>query len=165
MRRSWSAVIGEVAGWWIVLIALYLVFISTVTLLEFAVGAAGALLAAVAARAVRVAADGGTGARGVWVAALAAWPGAVLTDTVRLAVATARCLRGRPIEGGFRTVRLTSGTGAAWAAAVLSATPGAYVVDVDRAPPENGEGDLLTVHVLPGEPTRLERVLTTGGRR
>lgn len=165
MRRSWPAAVGEVTGWWIVLTALYLVFISTVTPLEFAVGAAGAALAAVAARATRLAADGGTGARGGWMAALVAWPGAVLTDTVRLAAATARCLRGRPIEGGLRTVRVEPGTGTAWAAAVLSATPGAYVVDVDRAPAGDAEGDLLTVHVLPGEPTTLERVLTAGGRR
>ena len=41
------------AGWWVVLVSLYLVFISTVTLLEFAVGAAGAVLASCGAHGVR----------------------------------------------------------------------------------------------------------------
>jgi Na+/H+ ion antiporter subunit len=169
MRRPDPAALGEVAAWWTVLTALYLTFIATVTVLEFAVGAAGSALAAVAARAVRRAAGGGTGGRGGWLAALAAWPGAVLTDTLRLAATTARRLggarRSHPV-GRFATLRLTSGTGAAWTSALLSATPGAYVVEVTPAR-EAGTtgGDLLTVHLLPGEPTTLERVLTAGGRR
>ncbi len=165
MRRPGAAAVGELAAWWTVLIALYLVFISTVTVLEFAVGAAGAALAAVAARAVRIASAGGTGPGGRWAAALLSWPGAVLTDTVRLAAATAGCLRGGADPCRFRTLRLKPGTGAAWAGAVLSGTPGAYVVRVTPARPgDETSGDRLTVHVMSAERTALERALTVGDR-
>lgn len=165
MRRSPHALVavaGEVASWWLALVSLYLVLITPVTVLEFAVGAAGAVLAACAARAARIAAAAGTGGgRGLFPAVLL-WPGAVLTDTARLAAATVRALRGRPAPGRLCELRLRPGVGAAWAGAALSATPGAYVVE-SRSDPERG--DVLTVHVLTDGVTALERVLTTGGRR
>ncbi|MDI5962579.1 hypothetical protein [Streptantibioticus silvisoli] len=130
--RSLAAAAGEVAAWWLVLTALYLVLISDVTPLEFAVGAAGAVLAAVAARLARTAAEAGTGGGGRALAAALHWPAALLTDTARLAAVTAGVLCGRPAPGRFRVLRLRPGTGAAWAGALLSATPGAYVVDVGR---------------------------------
>jgi hypothetical protein len=74
-----------------------------------------------------------------------------------------RVLRGRPAEGSLQRLTLKSGTGAAWACGVLSSTPGAYVVDVPR---EKGtEGRVIVAHVLTGDRTRLERLLTSGGRR
>ncbi|MDI5969210.1 hypothetical protein POF50_007605 [Streptomyces sp. SL13] len=138
--RSLAAAAGEVAAWWLVLTALYLVLISDVTLLEFAVGAAGAVLAAVAARLARTAAEAGTGGGGRALAAALHWPAALLTDTARLAAVTAGVLCGRPAPGCFRVLRLRPGTGAAWAGALLSATPGAYVVDVGRYGEEDTGG-------------------------
>ncbi len=159
--RAFVAAAGEVAGWWLALTALYLVLITPVTVLEFVVGAAGAALAACAARAARIAAGAGTGGRRGMLTAAFLWPGAVLGDTVRFAAAIGRALRGRSVPGRLCEVRLRPGTGAAWAGAALSATPGAYVVDVRH---DTHEGDVLTVHVLTEGVTALERALTTGGR-
>jgi multisubunit Na+/H+ antiporter MnhE subunit len=165
MRRSWVLAFGDVLAWWVVLVALYLVFISTVTLLEFAVGAAGALLAACGGHALRRASwtspASGSG-RARLAHAVLSWPGTLFADTGRLTAATIRSLplsRRRPVSGRFETLELHRGTGAAWACAVLSATPGAYVVDVGT------RGDVIMVHVLPGPPSAVERAVTTDGRR
>jgi multisubunit Na+/H+ antiporter MnhE subunit len=167
MRRSraWASAFGDVLAWWVVLVALYLVFVSTVTLLEFAVGAAGAVLAACGAhalhRASRTSPASGSG-RARLAQALLSWPGSLLADTGRLTAASVRSLplsRRRPVSGGFEMLELHRGTRAAWACAVLSATPGAYVADVAT------QGDVIMVHVLPGPPSAVERAVTRGGRR
>ena len=49
---------AEVVAWWAVLTGLWLVLISSVDLLEWVVGSSAALIAAVGARAARVAATG-----------------------------------------------------------------------------------------------------------
>ncbi|MEW1637074.1 hypothetical protein AB0469_23710 [Streptomyces sp. NPDC093801] len=149
---------AELCGWWAAALVLQVLFISTLSWPELAVAAAGALLAAVAARAVRRASGARPGGRARLLTALLLFPGALLTDTGRLAAATVRALRGHRTTGRFHTVRLRRGSGAAWACGLLSATPGLYVVDL--APP----GPTALVHTLPGRPTRLERALTSGGR-
>ncbi|MFD3457087.1 Na+/H+ antiporter subunit E [Streptomyces sp. NPDC058691] len=144
-----------VAGWLLVLEALYVVLIGPVTVLEAVVGAAGALLAAIAADAVRVASGAAPGGARYAVRAALAWPGALLSETWQLARAV---LGARRPRGGFGQVRLPDGVGAAWAAAVLSATPGAYVVAF-------GEEDerVLTVHRLGDATSGLERALGVRG--
>ncbi|MEU8435924.1 hypothetical protein AB0F18_24025 [Streptomyces sp. NPDC029216] len=149
----------ELAGWWAAALVLQVLFISTLSWPELAVAAGGALLAAVAARAVRRAAAARTGGRARLLTALLLFPGALLTDTARLAAATARVLRGHRVTGRFHTVRLRRGSGTGWACGLLSATPGLYVVDLDPS------GPTVLAHTLPGRPTPLETALTTGGRR
>ncbi|MCQ4084101.1 hypothetical protein NGB36_26885 [Streptomyces sp. RB6PN25] len=163
MRRSWLGALREALVWWALLVVVDLMFISTVSVLELVVAAGGAAIAAVAARGVHTVSGAGPGGTRRWGAAALAWPGAVLTDTVRLFAVTARTLCGRPVEGRWQTVTLVSGTGAAWACGLLSSTPGAYVVDVRGQQP--GAGEALVVHVVIDDRTRLERVLTAGGRR
>ncbi|MFF7983186.1 hypothetical protein ACFZDK_29405 [Streptomyces sp. NPDC007901] len=166
MRKALTA-FGEVLAWWAVLVVLDILFISTVSALELVVAAGGAVIAAIAARAVRTASGARLGGTRRWGTAVSAWPGAVLTDLVGLWRLTARALRGRASEGSLKTMTLAPGTGAAWACALLSATPGAYVVDVRGTrgeAPASREREVVA-HVLTDDRTRLEDVLTEGPRR
>lgn len=163
MRRT--VAVGEVLAWWAVLVVVNLMFISSVSPLELVVIAGGALIAAVAARAVHTASEAGLGGTRGWGPAALAWPGAVVGDLVRLCSVTVRALAGRPAGGALKTVTLASDTGAAWACALLSSTPGAYVVDVP-APHQKGKTPRTAVaHFLSEDRTRLEDVLTQGQRR
>lgn len=148
--------IGELAGWWLLLLALYLVFISTVNPLELLVGAVGAAAGAVAAGAVRRAAGARSGPLGRLTAAVAAWPGTLLAETAGLAAAVAGTLRGRPPHGSLRRLRLRRTAGSSWAAALLSSTPGSCVLEARE--------DELTVHLLDGRPSALQRTLEEGAR-
>ncbi|MFI1581076.1 hypothetical protein [Embleya sp. NPDC020630] len=73
------------------------------------------------------------------------------------------CCRGwsrsarRESGGRFERVRPARAVRPATAAFVLSATPGAYAVDLDDA-------GVLTVHTLPLGRSRTRRVITAGGR-
>jgi hypothetical protein len=164
--RGTPGVVVEVLAWWLVLAVVDVLFISTVSALELVVAAGGAVIAAVAARAVRTASGARLGGTRRWGAAALAWPGAVLSDLVRLWWATARALGGRSSEGSLQTMTLSSGTGAAWACALLSATPGAYVVDVrgTRGAAPAAQTDVVA-HFLTDDRTHLEDVLTEGMRR
>ncbi|MFI2612664.1 hypothetical protein [Kitasatospora sp. NPDC018619] len=142
---------AELLMWWGLLLLLNLVFISSVTPLETAVGAAVAVLGALGAVAVRRASGAAPGGAARLAPALRAFPGTLLADTGRLARAVFSPAHRR---SGFRAVRLAPGTGPAWAAALLSSTPGAYVVDVD--------GQTLLVHTLGREVSSLERALAQG---
>ncbi|WP_371614330.1 hypothetical protein [Streptomyces sp. NBC_00454] len=157
MRRA----VTESAVWWVLLMALNTVLIREVTALEMVVGAAAALLGAVGARTVRRASGASFGGPAHLALSLWVWPGALLADTLRLARAV---LRPRRFRGGFRVIELPAGTGPAWACALLSATPGLYVVHVD---PDSGRSGprRLTVHAVTDEVGSLERALVSGGRR
>ncbi|QMU69333.1 Na+/H+ antiporter subunit E [Streptacidiphilus sp. P02-A3a] len=146
----------ELTAWWGLLFVLYLVLISTVSPLEVAVGAGASALAAVGAWAVHRAARPTLGPGGHWRAAVWAWPGALLTETVRTARLTARALRGHRTAGRMVRVRLRPGVGVAWSTALLSGTPGSCVVDVH----DDGPAPVLTVHSLFPRPSGLETVLT-----
>ncbi|MCX3058569.1 hypothetical protein, partial [Streptomyces beihaiensis] len=98
-----------------------------------------------------------------WCAALLALPGAVAVDLGRLCALTADALRRRPADGELKRLDLATGSGAAWACAVLSSTPGMYVVDID--PRESGGRQTVVAHVATGDRTRLERLLVRGRRR
>ncbi|MFE5588357.1 hypothetical protein [Kitasatospora sp. NPDC056531] len=149
----------ELLLWWGVLLLLNTVLISSVTPLEMAVGGGIALLAAVGAVAVRHASGAAPGGPTRLAQALWTFPWTLLADTGRLALAV---LSPRHQRGGFRTVRLAPGAGPAWAAALLSATPGAYIVDVADA--KKGAAGSLTVHALGCEVSALERALTGDAR-
>ncbi|MFI2200347.1 hypothetical protein ACH47Z_06080 [Streptomyces sp. NPDC020192] len=164
MRHTVTAV-GEVLAWWAVLVVVDLMFISSVSALELVVAAGGAVIAAVAARAVHTASGAGAGGTRRGGAAALAWPGAVLGDLARLCGVIARALGGRSAEGSLETVTLGSGTGAAWACALLSSTPGAYVVDVPGRQRKGGGPRTAVAHFLTEGRTRLEGVLTEGRRR
>ncbi|WBO69530.1 hypothetical protein [Streptomyces camelliae] len=163
--RQTTATVGEVLAWWAVLVVVDLMFISSVSALELVVAAAGAVIAAVAARAVHTASGAGPGGTRRWGAAALAWPGAVLNDVLRLSALTARALGGRSAGGRLKTVTLASGTGPAWACALLSSTPGAYVVDVPGWQREGKDRRIVVAHFLTDDRTRLEDVLTEGRRR
>ncbi|MFF2950426.1 Na+/H+ antiporter subunit E [Kitasatospora sp. NPDC057965] len=141
----------ELLLWWGVLLVLYTVLISTVSPLELAVGGGLALLAAFGAIAVRRVSGAAPGGPDRLAAAIRSFPGTLLADTGRLALAV---LSPGHRRSAFRTVRLAPGTGPAWAAALLSSTPGAYVVDID--------GQCLLVHALGPEASSLESALTGG---
>ncbi|MFI8521858.1 hypothetical protein ACIGEZ_29185 [Streptomyces sp. NPDC085481] len=147
----------EIGSWWAAALLLQILLIGTVTWPEVAVAAAGALLAALAARRVRVAAGARVGGTARLARALLLWPGALLSGTWRLTVAVGRVLRGHRVTGRFRTLHWHQGTGPAWACGLLSATPGLYVVDL-------GPDRTVLVHTLPGGPGALESALTSGGR-
>ncbi|WP_369185453.1 Na+/H+ antiporter subunit E [Streptomyces sp. Y1] len=144
----------ELLLWWGLLLLLNTVFISSVTPLEVAVGGGVALLGALGAGAVRRAAGAAPGGPARLAQALWAFPWTLLADTGRLALLVLSPARRR--EAGFRTVRLRPGTGAAWAAALLSSTPGTYVVAT--------EDGVLTVHATSSRVSLLESALTGGAR-
>lgn len=150
----------ELTAWWGLLFVLYLVFISRVSPLEFAVGAGASALGAAGAWAVHRAARPALGPGGHWCAAVWAWPGALLTETVRMARLTARSLCGRLAAGRMVRLRLRPGVGAAWATALLSGTPGSCVVDVH----DDGDAPVLTVHSLFAQRSGLESALTEAGQ-
>ncbi|MFI1735124.1 hypothetical protein ACH40E_39090 [Streptomyces acidicola] len=164
MLKSLTA-FGEVLAWWVVLVVFNILFISTVSALELAVVVGGALMAAVAARAVHTASGARFGGSRRWGGAVLAWPGAVLTDLVRLWWLTARALGGRSPQGSLKTMTPAPGTGAAWACALLSSTPGAYVVDVRGTREAAQESQTVVAHFLTDDRTRLEDLLTEGARR
>ncbi|WP_181442553.1 hypothetical protein [Streptomyces tateyamensis] len=146
----------ETLLWWLVLMALNVLFISTVSPLELEVSAGLALLGAVAAgparRAARARLGGLTGAP----AALAALPRTLVSDLVLLVRVL---LRPASATGGVRTVALPAGTGPAWACTLLSATPGTCVLDVSA--PADGPVR-LTVHTLDAAPSAVERAVGVG---
>ncbi|MFI0941551.1 Na+/H+ antiporter subunit E [Streptomyces sp. NPDC021020] len=154
------ASVATVATWTALLLVLYVVLISAVTPLEWAVGGVLALLGGCAADAVRRAERPAVRADRRTAAALAALPAAMLRETAELARAVARALLrrgGGPAADRPVTVRLPAGGDPAVAAVLLSATPGACVVDI--AP---GRAPEMTVHLL-GGPARaaspVERAL------
>ncbi|MFF3644113.1 hypothetical protein [Streptomyces sp. NPDC002564] len=143
--------VRDVLVWTVLLFALYVVFVGPLSVLELGVGAGLAVLGALAGRAVRRASGVRVGGLGRCLAALRVWPVACATELAGLCGAVARALRGRPADGRWRTVRLRPDVGPAWAATLLSSTPGAYVVD-------SADRDLTLRSLTPGT-SRLERAL------
>jgi hypothetical protein len=147
-------------AWWVLLIALECVFISTIDPAELVLGAGGAALGASAAvlltRLERIAVT----PLSRFLPAVAAWPGTLLADTARLIGLVCACaLRRRRPRGSFREVRLREGAGSAWSALLLTATPGGCVV----ADEERDGAAVLTIHrIFPG-PSSLDRALTDAG--
>jgi multisubunit Na+/H+ antiporter MnhE subunit len=166
--RGAVATAVNVLVWWGLLFLLYVILISSVPPLELMVGAGFALLGAIAAEAMRRAEHPALrGGRRIGAAA-AAFPLTLIRETGQLTAAVAGALRGRGTPGSVVTIRLAPGTDAALASVLLSASPGACVIDVeeisrDPAARTTPVGHDLTVHVLGDSASRVERAL--GGRR
>ncbi|NMO88482.1 Na+/H+ antiporter subunit E [Actinomycetospora sp. TBRC 11914] len=156
VRRVTLAAV-ELVAWVVVLTAVWVATLTSVGLLEVVVAAVVSVPIAVLALAARRVLDAPTalppdGWR--WAARL---PGAVVTDTGRLAVAVVRAVRsGRPL-GQERRLPLADPPDAvpdargSVGAVTISTTPGAYVADVRR--------DALVVHALSPTPSALERAV------
>ncbi|CAG7646075.1 Na+/H+ antiporter subunit E [Actinacidiphila bryophytorum] len=159
-----AASAATVAAWTVLLVALYVVLISAVSPLEWAVGGGLAVLGGFAADAVRRAEHPSVHADRRTAAALAALPATLLQDTAELAMAVGRAVRGSRHRAAAAdapvAVRLPAGADTGLAAVLLSATPGACVVDIaDEAP--DGERE-LRVHLLGAKPSAVERALGVG---
>ena len=161
--RGAMATAVNVLVWWALLLLLYVILISSVTSLELMVGAGFALLGAVAAEAVRRAEHPRLRGGRRFAAAAAAFPPTLLRETGQLAAAVARAPRGQAGPGTVTVVRLAPDTDPGVAAALLSASPGACVLDMEAAPRDPSGGRELTVHLLNEPPSPVERAL--GGRR
>jgi hypothetical protein len=153
---------ATVLSWSTLLLLLYIVLISTVSPLEWAVGGGLAVLGGCAAEAVRRAEHPAARPDRRVAAAFAALPLTLLAETAALAGAVLRASgRGRGGVAGHEpeTVRLPPGAAAALSAALLSATPGACVVDV--ADTTGAEGRELRLHLLSKgrRPSAVERAL------
>lgn len=142
---------ATVLSWSTLLLLLYIVLVSTVSPLEWAVGGGLAVLGGCAAEAVRRAEHPAARPDRRVAAAVAALPLALLTETAHLVVAVAR---GEEAGHAPATVRLPPGVDTALAAALLSATPGTCVVDV------SGDRE-LRLHPLRADqpPSAVERAL------
>jgi hypothetical protein len=160
MRNAGLRLCAELGTWWILLFALYVIFISTLSPLELLVGASASGVAAAAGCAVHRTAAPTAGPGRHWAAAVWAWPGTLLTETWQLARLTLAALFGRVERGRFTQLRLRPGVGPAWAGGMLSATPGSCVVEVDEGHGQPGSPAVLTVHALYRSRSRLESVLT-----
>jgi hypothetical protein len=170
MVRSAAVTAASVLLWWGLLFLLYVILISGVPPLELMVGAAFALLGAIAAEALRRAEHPRVRLGARLVAAAAAFPLTLLRETGQLAALTFRTLRGARESGTVVTIRLPGGTDAGPAAGLLSASPGACVIDItgpsdspEKSEQTPGAGHDLTAHLLADRPSRVEQAL--GGRR
>ena len=149
----------ELLVWWCVTTGVWMVSLSAYSAQDMVValgcGLLCAVLAVLARRAVRLDARP-PAALLRWLGAL---PWSIAVDTARVLVLPYRT-RARPAPGEFRRLRIgppgqtPEAVGRRTLAAVLmSATPGAYVVDVD---PDTG---VALVHAM-GAPSPIEREVT-----
>jgi hypothetical protein len=105
------------------------------------VGAGFALLGAVAAEAVRRAEHPRPRGSRRLALAVAAFPLTLLRETGLLVAVLLRTPRGGGAAGTMATIRLAPEVDAACAAALLSASPGACVIDIVAAGEDDGAGD------------------------
>jgi multisubunit Na+/H+ antiporter MnhE subunit len=150
--RAWL----EITAWWVVLVLVWLATLTTVSVQELVVAGVLAVPCALLARLGRRAVGVDWPIRTVWLRWLVGIPWAVLHDTVavlRLAVAP-----DRPEDDRFRELPLPEQDGPghsaaqeAVATAVLSASPGSVVVDVND--------HRLLVHELPVTSTNLDEAV------
>ncbi|MBY8882752.1 Na+/H+ antiporter subunit E [Actinacidiphila acidipaludis] len=164
MQRGLATAVSLLA-WWACLFVLYLMLISSVTAAELVLGAGGALLGAVAAEALRRVEEPRVGGVRALLGAVAAFPLTLLREIGTLTAAVVRELRGAGDSGRIVRLGLEPGASAALTAALLSASPGACVIDIrDLGPGQEPRGGTeLTLHVLGPEISRVERALP--GRR
>ncbi|WP_405578784.1 hypothetical protein [Streptomyces sp. NBC_01190] len=167
MAREALATAVNLLVWFGLLFLLYVILISTVPPLEVDVGLGFAALGAITAEGMRRAEHPWIrGSRRLWVAA-ACFPVTLLRETAQLAVFTGRALVGRGSAGSVVSLRLPPETDAAVAATLLSASPGACVIDIadetDEEARDTTRGRLLTAHLLDPSVSWVERAL--GGRR
>jgi multisubunit Na+/H+ antiporter MnhE subunit len=149
-------------AWYLPLVLLWLAFVDTVATGEVLLGLVAAAVAATAAEMVRDQDLVRFRLKVSWLRDLYRLPGQVLADSGMLAVALWRRLTGRPVHGGFRTLRFPIDPDEALSAGrralvtgFVSLTPNTYVVGVE-------EDGVMLVHQLgyhhanPVPPSMLE---------
>lgn len=148
-------VIREVLPWWLGLIGLWVLTLSTPSWPEIVVAAVAAVPCAFAARAARRAVGGAWRPRPSWLRWLLTIPGTAVRESASALVKVVR----HPRAGRFDTVGLPAepdavrDARAALAAAVVGCTPGAMVV---ATPPDDHK---LVVHrLLDGDSRVLDEV-------
>ncbi|WP_160148855.1 Na+/H+ antiporter subunit E [Amycolatopsis alkalitolerans] len=150
----------EVGVWWAFLVVVWLATLNSVSVQEIVTAAVLAVPCAVVARTARRAAGLRWSIRLTWIRWLVMLPGAVIHDALAVLGLAAR-RRTHECHDEFRSMTLPRERGEvaragqeAATVAVLSATPGSVVVDIDR---DSGE---LLFHKMPIGRTRLERELS-----
>lgn len=146
----------EALVWAAIAYGIWLISLSAISGQEYLVGALCAVPCGLAATGARWAAEARWTLRPAWLLPAAALPLAVVTDAAQVLTAPWRRAEGRfhhvltpaagesPVPASRRAVTV----------ALVSVTPGSYVLDVD---PETGE---MLVHSLAPRGPRLERLAT-----
>lgn len=150
----------ETTVWWGLLLGVWVLTLSTIPVVELAVAAAAALPCALAAVAGRRAVAGCWRVRPRWLRWAFVLPVAVVADACRVLVVPLRPhARTGSEPGELREVPLAhdpdparANGHRALAAAVVSVTPGTYVVD-------DVEQDRLVAHSLVDGPPRMDEVV------
>lgn len=159
----------EIAAWWLVLLAVTVMLISSVGPVELLVAAVAAMGGALAARRTRRAVGlGWPRGRGAPRAAMAL-PWSLVRGVAVLARDT---FGGGKRPGAVRRVLLRPGTGAGWAGLLLAASADICVLTTDEDSDEDGNGGGtrggvgsgrprtgVRVHALRREPGAVERAL------
>ena len=153
--------LAELLFWWAAAMGVWLLTLSSMSLPEVSVAAAAGLPCAVLAIASRRAVGGSWPPRAAWLRWAAPLPLAVVADGARVLGRAAGVLVGRRIgDGEIRPVQLPRERPAprrqsreAMAVALVSATPGSVVVDLD-----DGSGRMLLHALGSGRPSMEEAV-------
>jgi multisubunit Na+/H+ antiporter MnhE subunit len=154
--------VAYLLGWWIALFVVWLLLVDSLARPEVAAGPAAALLAAVAALAVRAQTGVRFRLRRGWFRQLGGVPWSVLRDSGILAVALwRRLVRGEHPRSLLRLVPIQAAgdepEAAAWrafATIVTSIAPNTYVIGIDRE-----RGVALVHQLVADDPERLRRAL------
>lgn len=156
------AAVFELAAWWGLMVGIWVLTLSSVSVAELAIAAACALPCAVAVWGSRRAAGGRWWPRLRWIAWPAPVAAAVWADTGRVMVVAVKALLGmEQPTGELRRVQLPAEGGARASARhaiggiVLSSTPGTFVMDEDT------DTSTLVVHSIVSGPPSVEEVIAS----
>lgn len=145
----------EVLFWWAAALGIWLVSLSAVSRQEYLIAGLCSLPCGVTASLARWAVEGAWPVRARWLSPLLLLPVAIVTDALQVLAAP---WRAHPRAGELRTVATPAAGDSpsararrAVAVALVSATPGTYVLDIDTA-----SGDML-VHSLAPRGPKLEQ--------
>jgi multisubunit Na+/H+ antiporter MnhE subunit len=160
--RTMTAVAVEVIAWSALMVGLWVVTLSAVTVPEIVAAAAAGVASALGAAAARLALGGRWRVEARWSRWLVAWCGSLAADTAAVFTLAARHIRDRDVAGDFAEVALKRTAGGrpsedlhrALAALVLSSTPGSVVYDSDPW------GHRLFVHRIVDVPPDLETAVS-----
>ena len=150
----------EVVVWWALLLGVWLLTLSALSLAELVTGVVAALPCAVLAAVGRRAVGGAWRVRSRWLRWLLPLPLTVLADSCQVLLVPMRRQPRRGDSGRLREIRLrpegsetVAGTQKAIATTVVSVAPGTFVVDV------RPDADVLVVHSLVDGRGRVEEAV------
>lgn len=142
----------EISVWWLLCVAVWLASLTSLSVDDVVLGVACALPCAFGAVGARALVESSWQPRLAWMRWYVKVPWAVLLQTVRLLW---RAFSGRGIAGVFQTVQLPEAEAEDVSTArqgllglALSASPGAYIVDID---PDTRQ---TLIHTVPGVSSR-----------